>query len=182
MGLPGHDGKVTSDMNVFKGSVKGFGVQIEILASVFDWISKQQLNLSLFLWDWYCRKLELTDLPGHDGKVTAAIYFILSPYYRSFRSDRGFLYESLLNGRLLWEKTWNNEYESEYESVSRISIWIIFILSYSRATFSHLMEIRLYLQKKYYLISPAFLISHPPENHWVWNIENFIYFAGLLAH
>ena len=110
----------------FEDSVKGFGVQIEILASVFDWISKQQLNLSLFLWDWYCRKLGLTDLPGHDGKVTSAINFILSPYYRSFRADRDFLYESLLNSRLLWAKTWNNEYESEYESVSRISIWINF--------------------------------------------------------
>ena len=110
----------------FEDSVKGFGVQIEILASVFDWISKQQLNLSLFLWDWYCRKLGLTDLPGHDGKVTSAINFILSPYYRSFRADRDFLYEPLLNSKLLWAKTWNNKYESKYESVSRMSIWINF--------------------------------------------------------
>ena len=99
-------------------------MQIEILASVFDWISKQQLNLSLFLWDWYCRKLKLTDLPGHDGKVTSEINFILSPCYRTFSADRDFLYGSLLNGRLLWAMTWNNE--SESESVSRISIWINF--------------------------------------------------------
>ena len=106
----------------FEGSVKVFGVQIEIIASVFDWISKQKLNLSLFLWDSYRRKLGLMDLPGHDGKVTSDINFILSPYYRSFRADRDVLYESLLNSRLLWAKTWNNEYESEYESVSWISV------------------------------------------------------------
>ena len=110
----------------FEGSVKGFGVQIEILASVFDWISKQQLNLSFFLWDWYCRKLGLTDLPGHNGKVTSDINFILSPYYSSLSADGDFLYESLLNSGLLWAMTWNNEYESDYESVSRISIWINF--------------------------------------------------------
>ena len=75
----------------FEGSVKVFGVQIEILASVFDWISKQKLNLLLFLWDSYRRKLGLMDLPGHDGKVTSDINFILSPYYRSFRADRDVL-------------------------------------------------------------------------------------------
>ena len=46
-------------------------VQIEIVAAVYDWIFKQQLNLLLFLSDWYCGKLGLTDLPGHDGKVTS---------------------------------------------------------------------------------------------------------------
>ena len=55
----------------FEVSVKEFKVQIEILAFVFDWIFKQQLNLLLILSDWYCRKLELTDLPGHDGKITS---------------------------------------------------------------------------------------------------------------
>ena len=33
----------------FEGSAKEVRMQIEILTSVFDWISKQQLNLSLFL-------------------------------------------------------------------------------------------------------------------------------------
>ena len=110
----------------FEDSFKGLRVQIKILESVLDWISKQQLNLSLFLWDWYCPKLGLPDLPGHDGKETSDINFILSPYYRSFHAERDFLYEALLNTRLLWAKTWNNEYQSEYESVSRISIWINF--------------------------------------------------------
>ena len=41
----------------FEGNYKGLRVQTEILASVFEWISKQQLNLLLFLSDWYCRKL-----------------------------------------------------------------------------------------------------------------------------
>ena len=80
----------------------------------------------MFLWDWFCRKLGLTDLPSHDGKVTSDINFILGPYYRSFRADRDSLYEWLLHSRLLWKKAWNNEYQSEYESVSRISIWINF--------------------------------------------------------
>ena len=106
--------------------VKGFRVPIEILWSVFEWTSKQQLNLLLFLSDLYCRKLELTDLPSHDGKVTSDTNFILSPYYRPLIGDGDFLYESLLNSRLLWAMTWNNEYESESESVSRISIWINF--------------------------------------------------------
>ena len=58
------------------------------------------------------------DLSGHDGKVTSDINFILSPYYRSESADRDFLYEWLLNSGLLWTMDWNNEYESEYESVS----------------------------------------------------------------
>ena len=56
---------------------KGFRVQIEILAVVFDWISKQQLNFLLLLLDWSCRKLGLTYLPGHDGKVTSDKKMIL---------------------------------------------------------------------------------------------------------
>ena len=55
----------------FKGNFKGFRLQIEIVAAVYDWIFKQQLNLLLFLSDWYCGKLGLTDLPDHDGKVTS---------------------------------------------------------------------------------------------------------------
>ena len=44
-------------------------MQSEFLGTVFDWISKQQVTLLLFLNDWYCRKLGLTDLPGQNGKV-----------------------------------------------------------------------------------------------------------------
>ena len=33
----------------FEDNLKGFRVQIEIIAAVFDWISKQQLNLLLLL-------------------------------------------------------------------------------------------------------------------------------------
>ena len=51
--------------------IKCLRLQIEIIASIFDWFSKQQVNLSLFLSDWFCRKLGLTDLPGHDRKVTS---------------------------------------------------------------------------------------------------------------
>ena len=52
----------------FEGSVKEFKLEIEILTFVFEWTSKQQLSLLLFLPDWYCRKLGWTDLPGHDWK------------------------------------------------------------------------------------------------------------------
>ena len=44
----------------------------------------------------------LTDSPGHDGKVTLDINFILRPYYRSLSVDTDFLYESLLDVKLLW--------------------------------------------------------------------------------
>ena len=48
--------------------------------------------------------------------------------YQKYNGNRDFLYESLFNSRLLWAKTWNNEYESEseYDFVSRITIWINF--------------------------------------------------------
>ena len=44
----------------------------------------------------------LTDSPSHNGKVTLDINFILSPYYRSLSVDTYFLYESLLDVKLLW--------------------------------------------------------------------------------
>ena len=61
----------------------------------------------------------LTDSPDHDGKVTLDINFILRPYYRSLSVDTDFLYESLLDVKLLWATSWNNEYESENESASQ---------------------------------------------------------------
>ena len=66
-------------------------VQIEILWSVFDWTSKQQLNLLLFLSDCYCRKLWLMDLPGHNGKVTSdkKTISILYEGYKSGNRDYG---------------------------------------------------------------------------------------------
>ena len=44
-------------------------MKIEILSSISDGTSNPQLNLLLFLSDSYCRKLRLTDSPGHDEKV-----------------------------------------------------------------------------------------------------------------
>ena len=55
----------------FEVSVKGSKVQIEIRAFVFDCIFKQQLNLLLILSDRICQKLGVTDLPGHDRKMTS---------------------------------------------------------------------------------------------------------------
>ena len=65
------------------------------------------------------RKVGLTDIPGYHGKVTSDINLILSPYYRSKSSDKYFLSKSLLNRRLLWAMTWNNEYQSEYLFILR---------------------------------------------------------------
>ena len=42
-------------------------VQIKIIAVIFEWFYKEQVNLSLFLSD--CWRVGLADLPGHDGKV-----------------------------------------------------------------------------------------------------------------
>ena len=60
--------------------VKECRVKIEILAAIFDWISKQQFNLLLFLSDRYCGKFLLTDLPCRGGKMASDMNFILSPY------------------------------------------------------------------------------------------------------
>ena len=39
-------------------------MQIEIVAAFSDWFSKQQINLSLFLSNWCCRKLGVDGFPG----------------------------------------------------------------------------------------------------------------------
>ena len=59
----------TSENYCGKRASKGLGCR-EIIAANFAWISKQQVNLSLFLLDWYSRKFGLTHLLGHRGKVT----------------------------------------------------------------------------------------------------------------
>ena len=48
----------------FGCTFKVFRVQMEILAATFDYISNQKVNLSLFLSEWYCRKLGLMNLPA----------------------------------------------------------------------------------------------------------------------
>ena len=87
--LPGHDSKMTPDKTVIpishqrhKGGHRDYCSHFSgILWSVCDWTSKQQLNLVLFLPDcWFCRKLGLTDLPGHNGKVTPDKKIISIPY------------------------------------------------------------------------------------------------------
>ena len=67
----------------FEGSFNGFRVQIEILAAVFYLILKQQLNLWLFLSDLNYKKLGLTDLPGHHGKVTSDKKIIFISHQRN---------------------------------------------------------------------------------------------------
>ena len=57
-------------------------MQLKIYADTPDWISKQKLGFSLLLSDWYCRKLALMYLPGHDGKVTSDQKIICNSYQR----------------------------------------------------------------------------------------------------
>ena len=47
------------------------------------------MNFLLILPDWYCRKLGLTDLPSHDGKLTSDRKMICNPYqsYKIENSD-----------------------------------------------------------------------------------------------
>ena len=75
--LPGHDGNRREIWIWFEDNFKEFRVRIEILVTVFGWVSKQQSNLLLFLSDWYYRKLGLTDLPGNDRKVMSDKKMIL---------------------------------------------------------------------------------------------------------
>ena len=63
-----------------EGSFKEFRVQMGILAAIFNWISKQQSILLLFLSDWYCWNLVLTDLTSHKGKLISDMNFILYQY------------------------------------------------------------------------------------------------------
>ena len=60
-----------------------------IFAAAFDWIFKQQSNLLLCLSDVFCGKLGLTNLPGHDGKVTSdkKIIFISLQRYKVGNRD-----------------------------------------------------------------------------------------------
>ena len=52
------------------GYMEGLRVQIETIVAIFDWFFKQQANFLLVVSDWYCEKPGLTDLPGHDVKLT----------------------------------------------------------------------------------------------------------------
>ena len=114
------DMRYESDLKII---LKNLKCKIEILATVFGWISKHQSNLLLFLLNWYCRKLGLTDL-----NINFLNIFRHKFYFKPILQvlDRDILYESLINSRLLWAMTWNNEHESEYEAVPRISIWMNF--------------------------------------------------------
>ena len=89
-------------------------MQIEIIAAIFDWISKQQLNLSLFLSYWYCRKLWLTDLPGRDRKVRSHMHFILSPYEKPQSADRGFYMNRCLIKGCYWRRRETRNMNAQY--------------------------------------------------------------------
>ena len=87
--LPGHEGKLTSDINLFDGNLKKYRLEIEILAAVFNSVPKQQLTYHSFC------KIDIPESLGwritwYDWKVALDINFILSPNYRSYSADRGF--------------------------------------------------------------------------------------------
>ena len=52
-------------------------MEIEIIAAIFFlWDLKQQVNFQLFLQDRYWEKWRLTELTGHDGKLTSDMNLI----------------------------------------------------------------------------------------------------------
>ena len=61
-------------------------MQTEIIADISDWFPNKQVNLSLFLPNWYCRKLGLTNLLGQDKNVTSNKKMTCQLYERS-KSD-----------------------------------------------------------------------------------------------
>ena len=70
--------------------IKGIRVQIEIIAAIFKWFSKQQVNLSLLVSGWYLEKWRLTNLPDQDWKLTSDGNLILSSYERSQSANRDY--------------------------------------------------------------------------------------------
>ena len=89
--LPGHDVKLQT-----------WNLSIKVIAVIFDKISKQQVNLSLFLSDWYCQKLRLTTFLCQDGKSTSnmtssmkktlgSTKIILQPFSMIFKTTSKFV-------------------------------------------------------------------------------------------
>ena len=89
--LPGHDVKLQT-----------WNLSIKVIAVIFDKISKQQVNLSLFLSDWYCQELRLTTFLCQDGKSTSnmtssmkktlgSTKIILQPFSMIFKTTSKFV-------------------------------------------------------------------------------------------
>ena len=57
--------------------MKDLKMQIEIIAVIFDWFSKKQVNLPLLESDWYSENFGLTILPGHRLKVMLDMNLVL---------------------------------------------------------------------------------------------------------
>ena len=57
-------------------------VKIAIVSAIFNWISKQKVNLSLFLLDLYRPKFGLIGLLGYDRKFTSDKKVICKSYQR----------------------------------------------------------------------------------------------------
>ena len=117
----------------FEGSFNGFRVQIEILAAVFYLILKQQLNLWLFLSDLNYKKLGLTDLPGHHGKVTSDKKIIFISHQRNkcvnedYCSHCSVTFETsnflIVFVRMILEKVVWQSYQTMTGNWHQISIW-----------------------------------------------------------
>lgn len=96
---------------------KRFRVKKENFAVLFVWISKQQLNLPLFLSVWYWQKLGLTNLPSRYGKealdkeMTCNSYWSYQGGHRVFGSHFSVIFETpskfvIVFVRLILGKLW----------------------------------------------------------------------------
>ena len=57
-------------------------MDIETVGGVYDWVSKQQIKFIIVSVTLMLPNNRVELLPGHDGKMTLDINFILSPYCR----------------------------------------------------------------------------------------------------
>ena len=57
---------------------------------IFEWFSKQQVNLSVLVLNWYWQKGWLTDFPGNGRKLTSDMILILNSYESSLAASRNY--------------------------------------------------------------------------------------------
>ena len=58
--------------------------------AIFEWFSKQQVNLSVLVLNWYWQKGWLTDFSGNNRKLTSDMILILNSYESSLAASRNY--------------------------------------------------------------------------------------------
>ena len=99
--------------------------QVEIVAAIFESLSKRQINLPFFLSDWYWKNWELKHLSNHNVKGTSNMNLILSSYRRSYIKGQIEIID--MNHYEIIGCYWVGTSHNEYESVSWISMKQMFM-------------------------------------------------------